>query len=156
MLEDCHAVGEGRKGGGKALKAGNLRKKSFSGACWPGGSKIEAWSLQNRGPEPPKSRPGPSKIEPGGSSRDNFGRHLISASLKEQSLISKFGFSANLAPSWRPKRLQNRGRNPKKSMLKKALFLASILKGFGPRFGEVFERFFGPVETSCACVPQVV
>ena len=65
MLEDCHAVGEGRKGGGKALKAGNLRKKSFSGACWPGGSKIEAWSLQNRGPEPPKSRPRPSKIEPG-------------------------------------------------------------------------------------------
>ena len=51
---------------------------------------------------------------------------------------------ANLAPSWRPKRLQNRGRNLKKSMLKKASFLASIFKGFGRRFGRVFDRFFGP------------
>ena len=51
---------------------------------------------------------------------------------------------ANLAPSWRPKTLQNRGPNPKKSMLKKASFLASIFKGFGPCFGRVFDRFFGP------------
>ena len=50
---------------------------------------------------------------------------------------------ANLAPSWRPKRLQNRGPNPKKSMLKNNTFSASILEGFGPCFGRVFSRFFG-------------
>ena len=49
---------------------------------------------------------------------------------------------ANLAPSWRPKRLQNRGRNLKKSMLKNDAFLTSILKGFRLRFGRVFGRFF--------------
>ena len=46
--------------------------------------------------------------------------------------------------TWRPKTLQNRGRNPKKSMLKNNTFLASIFKGFGPRFGRVFGRFLGP------------
>ena len=50
----------------------------------------------------------------------------------------------NLAPSWRPKRLQNRGQNLKKSMLKNNTFSASIFKGFGPRFGRVFGKFFGP------------
>ena len=63
MLEDCHAVGEGRKGGGKTLKAGNLWKKSFSVAWWPGGSKIEAWSLQNRGPGSAKSSLEASKTQ---------------------------------------------------------------------------------------------
>ena len=29
-------------------------------------------------------------------------------------------------------------------MLKNNVFLASIFKGFGPRFGRVFGRFFGP------------
>ena len=53
-------------------------------------------------------------------------------------------FEAKLAPSWRPKRLQNRGRNPKKSMLKNNTFLTSILRGFGRRFGRIFGRFFGP------------
>ena len=52
-------------------------------------------------------------------------------------------FWANLAPTWKPKRLQNRGRNLKKSMLKNNTFLASIFKGFGPRFGRVFGRFLG-------------
>ena len=51
--------------------------------------------------------------------------------------------AAELAPSWRPKTLQNRGRNPKKSMLKNNTFSASILEGFGRRFGRVFGRFFG-------------
>ena len=51
-------------------------------------------------------------------------------------------FTANLAPSWRPKRLQNRGPTPKKSMLKNNTFSASILKGFDSRFGKVFGRFF--------------
>ena len=49
-----------------------------------------------------------------------------------------------MAPSWRPTRLQNRGRNPKKLMLKDNTFLISILEGFGRRFGEVFGRFFRP------------
>ena len=52
-------------------------------------------------------------------------------------------FLANLAPSWRPKTFQNRGRNPKKTMLKNDIFLTSIFKGFGRRFGVVFSRFFG-------------
>ena len=54
-----------------------------------------------------------------------------------------YGSAADLAPSWRPKTLRNRGRNPKKSMLKNNTFLASIFKGFGRRFGRVFGRFFG-------------
>ena len=45
--------------------------------------------------------------------------------------------------TWRPKRLQNRGRDPQKSMLKNSTFSASIFKGFGLRFGRVFGRFFG-------------
>ena len=51
---------------------------------------------------------------------------------------------ANLAPKSRPKRLQNRGQNEKKSMLKNDAFLASILGGFGGGFGMVFGRFFAP------------
>ena len=50
---------------------------------------------------------------------------------------------ANLAPTWRPKMLPNRGRKPKKSMLKNNTFFALIFEGFGPRFGRVFGRFFG-------------
>ena len=48
----------------------------------------------------------------------------------------------NLAPTWRPKRLRNRGRNPKKSMLKNNTFLASIFKGFDFRFRSSFWCFF--------------
>ena len=50
---------------------------------------------------------------------------------------------ANLAPTWRPKRLPNRGQNLKKSMLKSSTFFTSIFSSFVPRFGEVFGRFFG-------------
>ena len=57
--------------------------------------------------------------------------------------MRKLRFLANLAPSWRPKTFQNRGRNPKKTMLKNDIFLTSIFKGFGRRFGVVFGRFFG-------------
>ena len=57
--------------------------------------------------------------------------------------MRKLRFLANLAPSWRPKTFQNRGRNPKKTMLKNDIFLTSIFKGFGRRFGLVFGRFFG-------------
>ena len=46
--------------------------------------------------------------------------------------------------TWRPKRFQNRRRNPKKSMLKNSTFAASIFQWFGFRFGKVFGRFFGP------------
>ena len=56
--------------------------------------------------------------------------------------FSRFG--ANLAPTWRAQRLQNRGRNPEKSMLKNKTFSASIFDGFGPRFGRVFGRLFAP------------
>ena len=47
----------------------------------------------------------------------------------------------NLAPTWRPKRLQNWGQDAKKSMLKNNTFLTSIFQGFGPRFGEIFSWF---------------
>ena len=50
--------------------------------------------------------------------------------------------AADLAPSWRPKTLRNRGRNPKKSMSKNNTFSASIFKGFGLRFRRVFWWFF--------------
>ena len=49
-----------------------------------------------------------------------------------------------MAPSWRSQTLQNRGRNPKKSMLKINTFSTSILEWFGARFGRVFGRFFAP------------
>ena len=51
-------------------------------------------------------------------------------------------FWANLAPSWRPKRLQNRGPNLKKSMLKNDSFSTSILETFWPCFDNLFETFF--------------
>ena len=51
---------------------------------------------------------------------------------------------ANLAPTWRPKKLQNRAQSEKKPMLKNDAFLASILGGLGHRFGMVLERFFEP------------
>ena len=49
---------------------------------------------------------------------------------------------ANLPPSWRPKRLQNRRPTAKKSMSKMFTFLKSIFWSFGPRFGRIFGRFF--------------
>ena len=55
-----------------------------------------------------------------------------------------------------PKSSQNGAPNANKSMLKNDKFFASIFRGFGLRFGGVFERFFEPVETSRACVPKVV
>ena len=53
-------------------------------------------------------------------------------------------FWANLAPSWRPKRLRNRGQNAKKSMLKNNTFSRSIFGSPGHGFWEVFGWFFGP------------
>ena len=50
----------------------------------------------------------------------------------------------NLAQSWRPKKIQNRPQNVKKSILKNKVFSASIFGGIGPRFGRVFGRFLGP------------
>ena len=50
---------------------------------------------------------------------------------------------ASLAPSWRPKRLQNWSQTLKKSMLKSVTFSTSILEGFGCRFGGVFGKVFG-------------
>ena len=53
-------------------------------------------------------------------------------------------FWANLAPSWRPKRLQNRGQDAKKSMLKNSAFSRGILESLGYGFWEVFGWFLGP------------
>ena len=49
---------------------------------------------------------------------------------------------ANLAPTWRPKRGQNRGPSAKKSMMKAHAFLKSVFLSFGPRFGRIFGWFF--------------
>ena len=49
---------------------------------------------------------------------------------------------ANLAPSWRPRRHQNRVQNLKKSMFKNNSFWASSFEGFGRRFGRVLGCFF--------------
>ena len=49
---------------------------------------------------------------------------------------------ANLAQSWRPKRLQNRPPNVKKLILKNKVFSTSIFEGIGLHFGRVFGRFF--------------
>ena len=43
--------------------------------------------------------------------------------------------------TWRPKTLQNRGRNPKTSMLKNSTFSASIFEGFGPRLEGIWVGF---------------
>ena len=53
-------------------------------------------------------------------------------------------FSANLASTWEPKRLQNQGPKPTKSLLNKTSFSVSILEGLGTCFGRVCGRFFGP------------
>ena len=53
-------------------------------------------------------------------------------------------FRSDLASSWRFERVQDRGQNLKKSMLKNNTFLASISEEFGRRFGRVFGRFFEP------------
>ena len=58
----------------------------------------------------------------------------------------------NLAPAWRPKRLQNQGRDAKKSMLRNNAFLTSIFKAFSLRFGTIFGRFFEA--TTCMSVEE--
>ena len=113
------------------------------------GTKNEAQGLQNQDPGLRKSSPGPSKTlflrifklrSPSLTSKEEAVKKV-----KNERPRNFFGPKwANLAPTWRPKRLQNRGPNPKKSMLKNSTFLASIFKGFGPRFGMIFNRFFGP------------
>jgi hypothetical protein len=94
-------------------------------------------------PDPPKSSLGASKIEPGAIQDAIFNRHFICEGSKGQ--VQKFSEAkiANMAPTWRPKTFQNRGRNLEKLMLKNKLFLASIFQRFGPRFGMVFGSFFG-------------
>ena len=98
-------------------------------------SKIEPRGLQNRALGPPKSSPERSKT-----------RFLKTSNLKSfrggGPLYQATTFEPNLAPSWRPQKLQKRGRNPKISTLKNDAFLTSILKGVRLRFGRVFGRFF--------------
>ena len=50
----------------------------------------------------------------------------------------------HLCPTWRPKRIPNRGRKLRKVTLKNKPFLASIFEEFGRRFGRAVGRFFGP------------
>ena len=103
-------------------------------------AKISKKSTQ----DPPKSRLVASKIEPGALQDAIFKKRYLKKALgrlEPSGLVAKI---PNLAPSWRPKRLPNRGQGAKKSMLKTNTFLASIFEGFGPCFGRVFNRFFGP------------
>ena len=63
---------------------------------------------------------------------------------------------ANLAPCWKPKGLQNRGQDAKKSMFENNTFLALILEGLGPRFGRVLGRFFEPKMHTKGDVQKIV
>ena len=122
--------------------AGQVGGKVFATQKKP--SSIDC-DVQNHGksaPNPPKSSPGASQIGPGALQDAIFKRHLIQEG--PRGLVQKFSGPeiANLASTWRPKTLRNRSPNPQKSMLKNNLFLASILEGFGRRFGKVFGRFF--------------
>ena len=75
-----------------ALMAGNLRNKSFSGECWLGGSKIEAWRLQNH----------PRQIE--AQSLQNRARSL-------PRMLSNRAKSSPRASKIEARRLQNRVRS---------------------------------------------
>ena len=110
-----------------------------------------AWGLQNQvlrplkwSPEASKIESEGSKIEPGAVQDGVFKEFELKKAQKEHSANTEIHLGTILAPIWRPKTLQNRGRNPKKSMLKNKPFLASIFQGFGPRFGRVLGWFFGP------------
>ena len=50
--------------------------------------------------------------------------------------------TAKLAPTWKPKALQNRCKNVKKSMSKNNMFLASFFWVLGPHFVRILGRFF--------------
>ena len=78
----------------------------------PRGLKNRGRGLQNRARSPP---------------RRHFFNTSILRRLNKIPFSDFFGFWANLAPSWRPKTLRNRGQNPKKSMLRNNTFLGSIL-----------------------------
>ena len=106
----------------------------------------QARRLRNQGPDPPKSRPGAFKIEPSAVQGEIFHNFKVRQRRNDHQGQPLRGKTANLPPSWDVKTLQNRGRNPKKSIQKNNLFSASISEGFGRRFERVFgsfcERFF--------------
>ena len=104
----------------------------------------EVQTLQNRNLKAPKSTPGASKIDPGALQDAIFKRRLTSEGSQGASSLIFEAKMANLAPTWRPKRLQNRDRNLKKSMLKNSAFSRRILKSLGHGFRKVFGRFWGP------------
>ena len=83
----------------------------------PGGLKIEAWRLQNRSPEASKSRPGGSRIDPAAPQDAILEDFELKKVTKGSPSSRKMRFGASLAPSLRPKSLQNRRQNLKKSML---------------------------------------
>ena len=141
MLGDCHAL--------KAcicrtalVKAHGAGKKHCLTKGAQKTSNIFEKSVQNRAPGPPTSSPGASEIEPGALQDAIFEDIELKKEKKGSTSLRISRFGANLAPSWKPKSCQNRGRNPKISTLKNDAFLTSILKGVRLRFGGVFGRFF--------------
>ena len=113
-------------------------------------AKSRPRDVQNRfrrGPDLPKSRPRPSKIEAWSlqnRARSPFGRlRTVGGQWGDGRNAEKYPKMRNLAPTWTPKRLQNRGPRPKKSTLKNSALSASVLQWFGCRFGKVLGRFFG-------------
>ena len=95
---------------------------------------------QNQGPGSPKSSLEPSKMP--FLQTSNLRRLLEPFHRAPPNL--KIHFLSQLGSILGAKRLQNQSQNPKKSMLKSNTFSASILEGFGRRFGLIFGRFFGP------------
>ena len=90
-----------------------------------------------------------------GATLESLGKHL-GHMLPKYWILEALGrvlgaHDSQLGSHLEAQRLHNRGRNPKKSMLKNNIFSGSILEGFGPRFGRVFGRFFGPKIRCAAC-----
>ena len=101
----------------------------------------------NRGADLPKSRPRPSKIEAWklqNQARSPLGRvRTVGGQWGAGRNAEKYAKMRNLALRWKPKRLQNRGSNPKKATLRHSTCSASILQWLERSFGKVLGRFFG-------------
>ena len=102
--------------------------KIFGRISWIKFSKKSRW---NPGLEAPKSSRGPPKSsqEP---SKTQFARDIdLKIFQGGGPHFESKHFHANLAPTWRPKRLQNWCQNTKKSMSKNKRFQTRFFHGFG-------------------------
>ena len=97
----------------------------------------------------------PSKIElwaflgiPFTATLEPLGKHL-GHMLPKDWILKALGMvlgvqDSQLGSNFEAQRLPNRGQSPKNPMMKNNMFFASIFKGFGRRFGKVFNWFVEP------------